>query len=162
MPRMVSSQCSPTNRLPFLSYSGSGGIASDTIIPSDRKTLWQPGVTYNVMPAVIDGQTTDTTGLKGIRNRTTIFTTLNPLGTATATITAGTPVTISLPGGSPAIGTKFTLTTTGVMPRGVAPAVLLTVASTGWSSSSFAFYDRNGSNSSLINSSDPTQSGTHT
>ena len=40
-----------------------GGLSTD-IIPADRRTVWQPGVTYN----------------GGITNRTTVFTTLTPIG----------------------------------------------------------------------------------
>src|ERR1700732_1872014 len=54
------------------------GFVSGTlppIIPANRQTLWQPGVTYNVIPIAQGG-----TGATGIPHRTTIFTTLSPLG----------------------------------------------------------------------------------
>jgi hypothetical protein len=42
------------------------------IIPANRTTLWQPGVTYNAIPGV--------TTTPGIPHRTTIYQTLSPLG----------------------------------------------------------------------------------
>jgi hypothetical protein len=61
-------------------------------MPSDRVTLWQPGVTYNTVPGV---------GSPGIPNRTTIFTTLSPLGNgnytaASSFTTASTTITMGV------------------------------------------------------------------
>jgi hypothetical protein len=71
----------PVTGQPVLAIAGVGG----PIIPTNRTTVWQPGVTYNVVPTA--GQAGNTVPSNyaqagyGIPNRTTIYTTLTPNGT---------------------------------------------------------------------------------
>jgi len=118
------------------------------IIPSDRRIIWKPGVTYN----------------GGIPTRNTIFTTLSPLSPA-----AGTTVTIDI--ATPGLvhmtntfvgGERFTFQTTGALPTGISKNTNYYVSVTGLSGSSFQFCADNGSGSSSgtsVNTSG-TQSGT--
>jgi hypothetical protein len=59
-----------------------GGGGTPPLMPSDRRTVWQPGVTYNAIPASGAGNTipaiTPRPGM--VFEPTTIFTTLSPLG----------------------------------------------------------------------------------
>lgn len=65
-------------------WQSRGPFPPQTILPADRLTTWQPGVTYNKIPASgAAGNTTPSSYSQagyGIPNRTTIYTTLSPIG----------------------------------------------------------------------------------
>src|SRR5258706_13895948 len=153
----------PISLNPIVS-SSSGPV----LIPTNRLTMWQPGVTYNIFP---------NTGLVGIPNRTTLsanspFSPLDVAPGRTVNISIASPAVITMQGGGVhgmSINDAFWLYTTGALPTGasgLSASAYLTDANTtyyvisaGFSTTQFQFSTSIGG--AAINTSG-TQSGTQT
>src|SRR5258708_5792823 len=101
-------------------YQRGGGAAipiSDLppLFPANRITVWQPGATYNAIPAVgVAGNTAPSNYNQagyGIPVRSMIFATLSPKSPSvtgsTATITIASPAVVTLTSGTITAGDQF-------------------------------------------------------